>query len=93
MNALAELLTAATLLSAANERLVGYFGPLWKKVPVENFARYVSFVFGALLSWLFQIDLVSQLIPTTPLFPWAGTLLTALILGGGSNLIHDLWPK
>lgn len=86
------LLAAATFLATANERLVGYFDPIWKKVPLENFKRYVSFLFGALLGYLFQIDLVSQLIPTTPMFPWAGRLLTALIIGGGSNLIHDLWP-
>lgn len=88
-----ELLAAATFLATANERLVGYFDPIWKKVPIENFKRYVSFLFGAFLSYLFQIDLVSQLIPTTPIVPWAGTLLTALVVGGGSNLIHDLWPK
>ena len=87
------LLLAATFLATANERLVGHFDPLWAKVPVPNLKRYISFFTGGLLGWLFQLDLVSQIIPVSPLYPWAGTLLTALILGGGSNLIHDLWPS
>jgi len=73
--------------------LIGYFDPLWKKIPVENLKLYVSFVTGAGISFLFQIDLVSQMIPSVPIVPWAGTLLTSLIIGGGSNLIHDLWPQ
>lgn len=90
---IAEVLIAALFLAGANERLVGYFDPLWKKIPVENLKQYISFVTGAGISFLFQIDLVSQMIPSTPLVPWAGILLTALIVGGGSNLIHDLWPQ
>lgn len=88
-----ELILAAVFLAMANERLVGYFDPVWAKIPLEGSKRYISFLSGALIGWLFQIDLVSTLIPTVPLLPWAGTLLTALVLGGGSNLIHDLWPS
>lgn len=87
-----EVLVGALFLSTANEKLIGLFDALWDKIPVENVKAYVSFVTGALISFLFQIDLVSPMIPTTPLYPWAGALLTALIIGRGSNLIHDLWP-
>jgi len=88
----AEILVAALFLSTANEKLVGLFDKVWEKIPVENVKAYVSFITGALISFLFQIDLVSPMIPTTPLYPWAGALLSALIVGRGSNLIHDLYP-
>jgi len=90
---IADVLVAALFLAGANERLVGYFDPLWKRIQVENLKQYVSFVTGFGLSFLFQIDLVSEIISAQPLVPWAGTFLTALIIGGGSNLIHDLWPQ
>ena len=93
MNVAAEMALAAIFLSGAAERLVGYFDPLWELVPIPNFKRYVSFAIGGFLGWLFQLDLVSELIPTAPLVPWAGALLTALIIGGGSNLVHELWPS
>lgn len=88
----AEMLVGALFLSTANEKLVGLFDALWDKIPVKNVKAYVSFITGALISFLFQIDLVSPMMPTTPLYPWAGVLLTALIIGRGSNLVHDLWP-
>jgi hypothetical protein len=88
----AEVLVAALFLSTANEKLVGLFDKVWEKIPIENVKAYVSFITGALISFLFQIDLVSPMIPTTPLYPWAGALLSALIVGRGSNLIHDLYP-
>jgi hypothetical protein len=88
----AEVLVAALFLSTANEKLVGLFDKVWEKIPIENVKAYVSFIAGALISFLFQIDLVSPMIPTTPLYPWAGALLSALIVGRGSNLIHDLYP-
>jgi len=93
MTQVAEVLTAAFFLALVNERLVGYFDPIWKRIHVDELKQYVSFLTGAGFSFLFQIDLVSQMIPTTPLIPWAGMFLTALIVGGGSNLLHDLWPK
>ncbi|MFW6098010.1 MAG: hypothetical protein ACOC9Z_08030, partial [Chloroflexota bacterium] len=27
-----------------------------------------------------------------PFVPWAGYVLTGLLIGGGANLIHDVWP-
>lgn len=96
MNVLAisiEMLLAAVFLSKANENIVGLLDPIWDRIKVGGLKRYMSFITGALISFLFQIDLVSPIIPVTPLYTWAGTFFTALIIGRGSNLIHDLWPK
>ena len=56
---------------------------------------YISAVVGVAAAFAFSIDLVGptlELFGVTPAVPWAGRLLTGLAIGGGSNLLHDLWP-
>lgn len=55
---------------------------------------YITAIFGGLLSWGFGLDLFAGLAANAGLEPasWLTLLLTAVVAGGGSNLLHDLWP-
>lgn len=59
-----------------------------------NILPFVTAVMGATLSYGFGIDLFAGLAASAGLEPaaWLTQLLTAIVLGGGSNLLHDLWP-
>lgn len=49
---------------------------------------YVTFVFGFVLSYVFQVDLFSSLLGN--INPLASILLTAAVIGGGSNIISQV---
>lgn len=76
------------------EGMVEYFvGTLFDKVEALKAYRwtiiYIAAVFGALLAVLFKIDIFAVLLGGTPAI--GGMILTGLILGRGSNYIHDLF--
>lgn len=56
---------------------------------------YISAVMGGLLSYGFGLDLFAAMAEAAGLEPaaWLTQLLTALVVAGGSNLLHDLWPQ
>lgn len=56
---------------------------------------YISAVMGGLLSYGFGLDLFAAMAAAAGLAPaaWLTQLLTALVVAGGSNLLHDLWPQ
>ena len=44
----------------------------------------------------FQVDAISPTLEqfgAIPLAPWVGMVVTGIVIGGGGNLIHDLWPS
>jgi len=49
---------------------------------------YLTFVIGLALSLTFGINLVSDILPNSPIL--AAQILTAVIVGCGSNVINDL---
>lgn len=91
------VLAFAVLLATVNERLVEQFiKPLLEKIGGGDFTGQVALVTGAAISVLFGVDLFSPVavaigVPLT--VPWAGLALTAVLVGGGSNFIHDVWPS
>lgn len=74
------------------ERIFGAFGGDAEKI--SAFIPLVAFVAGFLLSYGFGLDLFKPLAEVVGLEPavWLTQGLTAVVVGGGSNLIHDLWP-
>ena len=52
---------------------------------------YPTWVLGGLLAWASGINLAVLLVPA--LDPVIGRLLTAIIVGGGGNLIHDVLQR
>jgi len=71
------------------EHLVGK--PLERALPEADrwWLIYVALVSGAALSWFSGLDLFTEL----PIPPMVGLVLTALLVGGGSPLIHQIINK
>lgn len=96
-NALAGLtavLAFAVLLATINERLIEQFvGPALNRVGAGDWTGQVALFTGMALA--FGIDLftpAAEALGMTLNAPWAGMALTGLLIGGGSNFIHDVWP-
>jgi hypothetical protein len=77
------------------------YGAILKKVGGPGLVKtsgvipYVSGLLGLALCVFFKIDLVGLALTSlgwvTP-STWAGSALTGLLVGGGSNMVHDVWP-
>jgi protein-S-isoprenylcysteine O-methyltransferase Ste14 len=95
MDTIVSAVAAALFLAFVLERLIEHFV---KPVLPEKFAwavPYLALVVGILFAFAFGVDAVTPTLEqfgTKPIMAWAGVLLTGMIIGGGSNLIHDIWP-
>lgn len=85
-----------------------YFGPLTEAlygvmakaaghpaVVTSKALPYVSGALGLALCLFFKVDLVGLALTAlgweTP-NTWGGEALTGLLVGGGANLVNDIWP-
>ena len=50
--------------------------------------RYVSVLIGVALCIVYRVDLLAYFNLTSP-WPWVGWLITGILIGRGSNFIHD----
>lgn len=103
--AVAGVLSLALFLSLVNERVVEFVvRPFVEAIlraagrPQESAARllpYLAAVMGALISLGFGLDLFAPLAAAVGLEPaaWVTKVLTAAVVAGGSNLLHDVWPS
>ena len=84
------LVTALFLSLVANRLVEAVVEPLRKKYPGLDmwWLIYVAWALGGVLSWLAKINLFAEMLPDAPL---AGLLLSAIVVGGGANLIHDIF--
>jgi hypothetical protein len=87
-----ELTVAIFLSVVANRVIEAIVAPIKKQYPLLNmwWLIYVSWLVGGLLSWFAGVNLFAPLVLT--LDPLIGRILTAVVVGGGSNLIADLFP-
>ena len=78
-------------IAVVNERLIeGFITPFFDKFNVDKFwLKYIAWVTGGLLAWLTGVNLFTGLLVSN----LAGSILTAVVAGGGSNLLHDLFDK
>jgi hypothetical protein len=85
----AELLVAALFMATVANRLVeGLITPIFTKFAWDKFwLTYIAWAVGGVLVWLSGINLFEAYLPS----PLAGQILSALVAGGGANLIHDLF--
>lgn len=84
---LALLLGIATLANALVEAIIK---PLWEKFSLDNFwLLYVAWVIAGAITFLANVNLFEGII----LSPLAGLILTAVIAGRASNILHDLTDK
>jgi len=98
------ILALAGLLALINERTMEVLvkrllSPIERALPAitdyrSDILLILSMITGALFSFSFGIDFISPLITavlgSSPA-PVAGTLMSALVIGGGSNLLHEVW--
>lgn len=78
----------ALLLSILVNRLVAYFfTPVFVRMKWDReLLMYVAAVLGFALAWFAQINLLPAIFPN----PLVGQIVSAVIVGGGANLIHDI---
>lgn len=86
-----EALAAALLIAIFGERLIEYFvTPLFDKYGWDKaWLLYVGALPGFILSVAAQIDLFAMLGITLPYY--LGVVATGLAVGGGANLVHDIF--
>jgi hypothetical protein len=89
MSVNAGLLAMAAFLATVTNRLVeGLIKPVFDKFKWDKFwLMYVAWVIGAALVFATGINLF----PGVFVYPVIGQVLTALVAGGGANLLNDLF--
>lgn len=87
----------ATLNERLNELVVK---PLAELAPVNLVVRliipYLAMLTGILFAIAFQVDIITPMIielGIAILSPWPGLIVTGLLIGAGSNFLHDIWPS
>lgn len=96
MDAFGNMLAAVTSLAVVLERLIEY---LIKPPIPEQYHKYIPYLAAALglgVAFGFSLDLITPLLAQFDIVPavgWMGEVVTGLLIGGGSNLLHDLWPQ
>jgi len=84
-----QLLPVAFFVALANERLVEVFVAVWfKRYGLDGWWLVpISWVTGGLLMFGTGINLFEWLFPVK----WVGVLLSAVVVGGGSNMLHQVF--
>jgi hypothetical protein len=82
-----DALPIALALAIITERTVEYFAsPIWEHFKLNRaWLMYVAAIAGITLSVLAQVNMFGEYLPGP-----VGIALTGILVGGGSNLIHDV---
>ena len=89
-----EAFTIALFLSVAANRIIeAVLAPVKIKFPAADlwWVVYLTWVLGGALAYLAGLNLFTEQLPA--LNPVIGQVLTSLVVGGGSNLLHDVFQK
>jgi hypothetical protein len=74
----------------ANRLVEALITPIFDKYELEKFwLMYVAWAVSGVLVWLAGVNLFAEFMPD----PLVGKILTAIVAGGGANLLHDLTDK
>lgn len=83
--ALLGIVVSFTIL--ANRLIAGIVTPLFDKYSWDkDWLLYIAWVIAGVLVWFADVNLFEAFIPS----PIIGKLLTAIVAGGGGNILHDL---
>ena len=75
------------MMVLANRLVAALVTPLWEKYGLDNkWLLYIAWAVSGVLVGMTGINLFAPYIPNV----LAGQILTAVIAGGGANLLHDL---
>lgn len=85
------MLETALFLAVLTERLVaGLITPLFDKLSIDHsWLLYVGWAAGGLLSYLAGVNLLGDYFAS----PIVGQIVTAVLTGGGANLLHDVFDQ
>jgi len=85
------ILAVALFLAVVNERLVEWFAsPIFEKFNLDKiWLRYLAGVTGFAISFFSNINLLAAYVDGNVV----GLILTGLVVGGGSNLVHELFSN
>lgn len=86
-----ETIGNALFLSViANRVIEAFVAPISKKWPGLDlwWLIYVSWAVGGAIGWIANINLFEAYLPDV----LVGRVMTAVVIGGGSNLLADLFP-
>lgn len=87
-----ETLTIGLFLAAVNTKIIDWLAePVRRKFPDVDtwWLLYVAAVTGFVLAWLAGVNLFAAQIENVLL----GRILSGLLVGGGSSLIHDVFDQ
>lgn len=85
-------LIIALFLAVANKSIVDYLAaPIRQKYPKLDlwWLVYVALATGGFIGWFSGVNLFAAYIPV----PELGRILTAILVGGGSSLIYDVFDR
>lgn len=87
---LETVVTAAFMVTVAERLVAGLITPLWERFKWDKFyLMYVGWAMGGILVSFSQVNIFANYIPN----PTIGLVLTAVVSGGGANLLHDLFDN
>lgn len=85
------ILTAILLFAVLIEGTVEYIKlSIQKQMCGEIIGAFIA---GLLLSIGYKLDFFEAYLGLTPIIPYLGNVLTALVIARGSNYVFDLWGK
>jgi hypothetical protein len=94
LTALGSIVAFASILTLLNERLNELLVlPLMERFGLKDYNAYAAVIVGVILGVVFGVDFLT---PLAALFgvtlnaPVAGLVVSGVIIGGGSNLLHDV---
>lgn len=97
MSVAAQLFILALFVAVANERLVQVLVKPWldRLWPERSdwVTQLVALVTGILLTFGFGIDFITPVVlqlGVTPAIDITGAILSALVIGGGSGIVHEI---
>lgn len=91
---LLTILTAASFLILVTERIAAaLLAPVRLRWPALDlwWVIYPTWILGGLLAWVAGLNLFTLII--VGFDPTVGRILTAIVVGGGSNLLHDILAR
>jgi hypothetical protein len=96
---IAETVAMVLFMVVVGERLVQFLEPIFK--PALNWMESTLHLPDGWSMMVFSWIVVGLVVAATeanvfaPFIPrpWIGQLLTVIFCGGGSNMLHDVWPS